>query len=80
MEERAVSSVVVGGDGPAEAFAIALRRAQADFLEMPGLQLTEAQAARLWSFDSALCSAVLSALVESRFLVRTRSASFARSF
>jgi hypothetical protein len=66
-------------DKPAEAFAIALRRAQAEFLEMPGLQLTEAQAVRLWSFDSALCSAVLTALVESRFLVRTRNASFSRA-
>jgi len=64
---------------PAEAFARALRRAQAEFLEMPGLQLTEAQAARLWSFDSALCTAVLTTLVESRFLVRTRNASFARA-
>jgi hypothetical protein len=41
--------------------------------------LTEAQAARLWSFDSALCSAVLTALVESRFLVRSRKASFSRA-
>jgi hypothetical protein len=31
-----------------------------------------AQAARLLSFDSALCSAVLSALVNQRFLTRTR--------
>ncbi|HZM95732.1 MAG TPA: hypothetical protein VFB92_20025 [Vicinamibacterales bacterium] len=78
MKERAAITVVARGGEPAEAFAIALRRAQAEFLEMPGLQLTEAQAARLWSFDSALCSAVLSALVESRFLIRTRNASFAR--
>ena len=34
--------------GPAaDSFAGALRCARADFLEMPGLQLTEAQAARL---------------------------------
>ena len=62
-----------------EAFAAALRRAQSEFLEMPGLQLTEAQAARLWSFDSALCSAVLSELVASQFLVRTRRNLFARA-
>ena len=61
-----------------DAFADALRRAQADFLEMPGLKLTVAQAARLWSFDSALCTTVLSTLVERRFLVRTRNESFAR--
>jgi hypothetical protein len=59
-------------------FAAALRRAEAEFLEMPGLQLTEAQAARLWASDSALCHAVLTRLVETRFLVRTRNAGFAR--
>src|SRR5262245_3781640 len=67
------------GDEAADAFATALRRAQAEFLEMPGLQLTEAQAARLWSFDSALCTAVLTTLVESRFLVRRRNTLFARA-
>ena len=67
------------GEILADAFAIALRRAQADFMEMPGLQLTEKQAARLWCFDSALCSRVLQTLVESRFLTRTRNASFART-
>ena len=56
----------------AERFAEALRRTQAEFREMPGLKLTEAQAARLLSFDSALCSAVLSTLVDRRFLTRSR--------
>ena len=46
-----------------DSFSLALRRARAEFLEMPGLQLTVAQAARLWHFDSALCSAVLTELV-----------------
>jgi len=59
-------------------FSIALRRAQADFLEMPGLKLTVAQAARLWHFDSVLCTAVLSRLVEQRFLIETNH-SFARA-
>ena len=77
MEER--SCTKIRDDEPVEAFATALRRAPAEVLEMPGLQLTEAQAARLWSFDSALCSAVLTTLVESRFLVRTRNASFTRA-
>jgi hypothetical protein len=79
MEERSCTTIAIRGDEPAEAFATALRRAQAEFLEMPGLRLTEAQAQRLWSFDSALCSAVLTTLVESRFLVRTRNASFTRA-
>jgi hypothetical protein len=60
-------------------FSMALRRAQAEFLEMPGLKLTVAQATRLWHFDSALCSAVLSRLVEQRFLVETKRHFFARA-
>jgi hypothetical protein len=60
-------------------FSVALRRAQAEFLEMPGLKLTVAQATRLWHFDSALCSAVLSRLVEQRFLVETKNHFFARA-
>ena len=62
-----------------DTFAAALRRAQAEFLEMPGLQLTVAKASKLWHFDSALCTAVLSQLVEQRFLVETRNHSFARA-
>jgi hypothetical protein len=57
---------------PSDRFAEAVRRAQAEFREMPGLKLTEAQAARLLSFDSALCRAVLAALVDQHFLTRTR--------
>jgi hypothetical protein len=66
-------------DQAGDIFSIALRRAQAEFLEMPGLKLTVAQAARLWHFDSALCTAVLSRLVEQRFLIETRNHSFARA-
>jgi hypothetical protein len=63
----------------ADAFGDALRRAQAEFLEMPGLKLTVAQASRLWHFDSALCSAVLTTLVEQRFLVQIRNESYVRA-
>jgi hypothetical protein len=62
-----------------EAFTSALRRAQAEFMEMPGLHLTVAQASRLWHFDSALCTAVLSTLVEQRFLIETRNHAFAKA-
>ena len=66
-------------DRPAdETFVSAIRRVRGEFLEMPGLQLTPAQAARLWSFDLELSAAVLNALVATRFLTRTRGASFAR--
>jgi hypothetical protein len=48
-------------------------------MEMPGLLLTEAQAAKLWASDEGLCRAVLAHLVEMRFLVRTRQSAFARA-
>ncbi len=56
----------------------ALRRAKADFLEMPGMQLTYAQARRLWALDAYTCESVLSTLLEDRFLVMTRRETFAR--
>jgi hypothetical protein len=55
-----------------------LRRVQGEFLEMPGLRLTEAQARRLWGLDAASCRALLAALVESNFLFRTRDGAFMR--
>ena len=55
-----------------------LRRVQGEFLEMPGLRLTEAQARRMWGLDAASCHALLGALVESNFLFRTRDGSFMR--
>jgi hypothetical protein len=60
------------------AFDEAIRRAKADFLEMPGLRLTAAQAMRLWAFDAGLCAAVLGRLVETGFLVPMRNLSFGR--
>jgi hypothetical protein len=55
-----------------------LRRVQGEFLEMPGLRLTEAHACRLWGLDAARCSALLSALIDARFLFRTRDGAFMR--
>jgi len=43
-----------------------------EFLEVPGLDLTREQAQRLWGLDRAACDELLAALVESRFLRRTR--------
>ena len=50
----------------------AVRRAQSDFKEMPGLRLTLPQAARLWAFDMLFCRDVLATLVQTQFLVRSR--------
>ena len=51
---------------PEEAF----RRIRSDFLELPGLKLTVAQAARLWGLAVDLASALLEDLVARGFLVR----------
>jgi hypothetical protein len=55
-----------------------LRRVQGEFLEMPGLRLTEAQARRLWNLDQALCESLLDTLVQERFLFRTGDGAFMR--
>jgi hypothetical protein len=55
-----------------------LRRVQGEFLEMPGLRLTEVQARKLWDLDPAACEALLSALVDAHFLFKTRDGAFMR--
>ena len=55
-----------------------LRRVQGEFMEMPGLRLTEAQARRLWALDEPSCNALLRALVDARFLFKTLDGSFMR--
>jgi hypothetical protein len=56
-----------------------LRRVRGEYIEMPGLRLTSAQAQRLWGLDRASCDALLGALVESKFLFQTRDGAFMRS-
>jgi hypothetical protein len=63
---------------PNRASEEALRRVQGEFLEMPGLRLTEAQARRLWGLDAASCDALLGALVDAKFLFKTRDGAFMR--
>jgi hypothetical protein len=36
-----------------------LARVQSEYVEMPGLKLTESQARRVWGLDGNTCSAVL---------------------
>jgi hypothetical protein len=63
---------------PTRATEDVLRRVQGEFLEMPGLRLTEAQARRLWNLDQASCAALLGALVDANFLFKTRDGAFMR--
>ena len=53
-----------------------LQRIQCEFLEMPGLRLTERQARRLWNLDSVACANILRVLVDGGFLCRTPDGSF----
>jgi hypothetical protein len=55
-----------------------VRRVRGEFLEMPGLRLTPQQARRLWRLDETACNAVLGALVDARFLAKTRDGAFVR--
>ena len=48
-----------------------LHLVQAEYLEMPGLQLTRPQICRLWGLEDATCDAVLERLLADGFLRRT---------
>ena len=55
-----------------------LQRIQGEFVEMPGLRLTPAQAQRLWGLERDVCDALLGALVDAKFLGQTRDGAFVR--
>ena len=55
-----------------------LQRIQGEVVEMPGLRLTAPQAQRLWGLERDVCDALLKALVEAKFLSRTRDGAFIR--
>jgi len=58
---------------------VVVRRARAEYLEMPGLRLTSAQAQRLWGLDRRTCDELLTTLTSDHFLARTRDGSFVLS-
>jgi hypothetical protein len=55
-----------------------ISRIRAEFLEMPGLQLTLSQAQRLCGGDRAACETALRALVEEQFLCMRVGGRYAR--
>lgn len=75
LTHQPIPTTVIASDP----FSDALQRVKGEFLEMPGLKVTEAQARRLWALDGDICHAVLTALVDAHFLVRTRHAGFTRN-
>jgi len=56
-----------------------LLRIRAEYLEMPGLSLTEDQACRFWGLDRRACAELLAELVAEQFLRRTRDGAFVRA-
>ena len=58
----------VPGIMSAASFTSLIDRARADFDEMPGLELTLPQAARLWNMGTDECRTVVDTLVEIGFL------------
>lgn len=52
---------------------------RSEFMEMPGLRLTESQAARLWNADEEHCAAILRSLVDEGFLRRTEGGMYMRA-
>jgi len=57
--------------------AALVNRIKAEYLELPGLQLTPWQAQRLWGLDQVQCDAILEVLVETSFLRKTRNGAYA---
>ena len=55
------------------------RRIESEYREMPGLNLTVAQAERLWGVDHATCVRVLTLLVTRRVLKRTPAGRYLRA-
>lgn len=52
---------------------------RAEYLEIPGLHLTESQVQRLWNLDSVATQTLLSALLDVKFLKRTRHGAYVRA-
>ena len=52
------------------------RRAEAEYLEMPGLKLTAAQASRLWHLDVEDSMRLLDSMVEAGVLYRARDGAY----
>ena len=51
-------------------------RVRSEFVEMPGLRLTTAQAQRLWNLSHEECEAILLTLIEEKILKRTADGAF----
>lgn len=56
-----------------------LQLIRAEYLEIPGLRLTKPQVQRLWGLDDVTTEALLSALMDVKFLRRTHGDAYVRA-
>ena len=52
---------------------------RAEYMEIPGLNLTKAQVQRFWGLDPLTCDALIDALVADGFLKRTAANLYVRA-
>jgi hypothetical protein len=64
---------------PDEGVTPLLHRIRSEYLEMPGLRLTPAQAARLWGMDSRHSQQLLDALTMAGFLFKNGQGAYLRA-
>jgi hypothetical protein len=57
----------------------ATERVRSEYLEMPWLRLTFAQAAQFWGLDHPTCACLLDALVNARFPIVTSEGLYVRA-
>lgn len=50
-----------------------------EYLDVPGLRLTQKEAERLWGLDAHVCEALFGALVAVSFLRQTRQGQYVRA-
>jgi len=56
-----------------------LQLMRAEYTEIPGLNLTKPQVQRLWGLDTCTTDALLSELIEQRFLRKTHTGAYVRA-
>jgi hypothetical protein len=61
---RVANDTVQRLSAPVAGLSDVLRRIEAEYREMPGLNVTEAQARRLWGLDRTTCRRALDTLVD----------------
>lgn len=68
-----------GSASRGNAFEQLAQRIRAEYLEMPGLNLTRRQAQCLWGLEASECERLLAFLVETGFLAHTAHDTYVRT-